>query len=89
VINIGRNTFSPRETTIKRHQIADTLTDVVGVHAVKAGFDVNQDKILNFFPAILRVVFFCKPGRLPERNRRQLPAGFAGPGTSGRSPIPT
>jgi hypothetical protein len=26
VLNIGRNTFSPRETTIKRNQVADTVT---------------------------------------------------------------
>ena len=36
VINIGRNTFSPRETTIKRHQIADTLTDVIGATPSRA-----------------------------------------------------
>ena len=30
VINIGRNTFSPRETTIERYLVADTATYVFG-----------------------------------------------------------
>jgi hypothetical protein len=50
VINIGRNTFSPRETTIKRTQIADTATYLLGRHTVKGGFDYSRDKILNYFP---------------------------------------
>src|SRR5207253_7597333 len=33
VINIGRNTFSPRETTIKRNQVADTATYIYGNHS--------------------------------------------------------
>ncbi|PYQ57417.1 MAG: hypothetical protein DMF58_18325, partial [Acidobacteria bacterium] len=50
VINIGRNTFSPRETTIKRYQIADTATYVLRNHTLKGGFDYNHDNILNYFP---------------------------------------
>ena len=32
VLTIGRNNFSPRETTIKRWQVADTLTWSRGAH---------------------------------------------------------
>jgi hypothetical protein len=50
VFTIGRNFFSPRETTIKRWQIADTATYLFGKHTLKGGFDVNNDEIFNFFP---------------------------------------
>ena len=80
-INIGRNTFSPRETTIKRHQIADTLTDVIGSHTVKGGFDVNQDKILNYFPGNFFGSYrFNSLADFQNGNRRQLPAGLRRPG---------
>jgi hypothetical protein len=50
LLTIGRNSFSPRETTIKRYQAADTVTLLFGNHTLKAGFDYNKDDILNFFP---------------------------------------
>lgn len=50
VLLVGRNSFSPRETTINRYQAADAVTVLVGTHALKAGFDYNKDDILNFFP---------------------------------------
>ena len=50
VLRIGRNFFSPRETTIKRLQVADTLTLVRGAHKLKGGFDFQFDDILNYFP---------------------------------------
>ena len=50
MLTIGRNNFSPRETTIKRWQIADTVTMVRGAHKLKSGFDFQFDDILNYFP---------------------------------------
>src|SRR5579872_4289319 len=50
VIFIGRNSFSPRETTITRYQIADTATYVLQNHTFKGGFDYVHDNILNWFP---------------------------------------
>jgi Carboxypeptidase regulatory-like domain/TonB dependent receptor len=50
VITIGRNSFSPRETTIKRTQIADTATYIFSNHTFKGGFDYSHDKIFNYFP---------------------------------------
>jgi len=50
VLIFGRNFFSPRETTIERFQIADTVTLVRGAHSLKVGADLNFDSIKNFFP---------------------------------------
>jgi hypothetical protein len=50
VLRIGRNFFSPRETTVDRLQFADTLTWVRGAHKLKTGVDLQFDDILNFFP---------------------------------------
>src|SRR6266508_2396018 len=36
---IGENFFSPRETTIRRYQIGDTATTLLGNHTFKGGFD--------------------------------------------------
>ena len=84
VINIGRNTFSPRETTIKRHQIADTLTDVIGAHTVKGGFDVNQDKILNYFPGnFFGSYVFNSLADFNNGLAASYLQAFAGPGTTG------
>ena len=84
VINIGRNTFSPRETTIKRNQIADTLNDVIGRHAVKVGFDVNRDKILNYFPGnFFGSYSFNSLADFQNGKAASFLQAFAGPGTTG------
>ena len=49
-ISIGRNSFSPRETTIHRQQYGDTVSWVRGRHSFKFGGDILRDSILNFFP---------------------------------------
>ena len=50
--NIGRNNFSPRETTIKRFQLIDNVSLVSGRSNYKFGLDFNFDRILNFFPGL-------------------------------------
>lgn len=50
ILTVGRNFFSPRETTIHRQQYADTLTISHGRHTFKVGADFIHDNILNFFP---------------------------------------
>lgn len=50
ILVVGRNFFSPRETTIERFQIADTLTWLAGDHTFKGGVDYLKDDIENFFP---------------------------------------
>ncbi|HEX8708049.1 MAG TPA: TonB-dependent receptor [Pyrinomonadaceae bacterium] len=49
---IGRNNFSPRETTIKRAQFIDNLSYVRGRSNFKFGVDFNFDRIFNFFPGL-------------------------------------
>jgi len=49
-LTIGRNSFSPRFTNIKRSQFADTLAWVRGRHTLKFGGSVMLDRISNFFP---------------------------------------
>jgi outer membrane receptor protein involved in Fe transport len=87
VLRIGRNFFSPRETTIERMQLADTLTWVRGEHKLKTGVDVQFDDILNFFPGNFSGVYVFNT--LAAFNRGVPAAGdtftqaFAGAGTSG------
>ena len=50
LLDVGRNSFSPRETTIHRQQYSDTVSWVHGRHTVKLGADFVRDHILNFFP---------------------------------------
>jgi outer membrane receptor protein involved in Fe transport len=88
VLVIGRNSFSPRETTIKRHQLADTVTWVTGAHTVKGGFDYNKDKILNFFPGNFSGVYtFNNLADFPNKPATYL-QNFPGPGTSGGTTNP-
>src|SRR5258705_2153101 len=44
-LNLGRNNFSPRETTIKRVQLIDNLSYLKGKSNYKFGIDVNFDRI--------------------------------------------
>src|SRR5918997_421099 len=58
---IGRNNFSPRETTIKRAQFVDNLSYVRGAHNFKAGVDFNFDRIFNFFPGFFTGQYTFSP----------------------------
>jgi outer membrane receptor protein involved in Fe transport len=88
VLTIGRNFFSPRETTIDRLQFADTLTWVRGAHKVRTGIDLQFDDILNFFPGNFSGVYVFNT--LAQFNRG-TPTGagdtftqaFPGEGTTG------
>lgn len=95
LLTIGRNFFSPRETTIKRFQFADTLTFVRGAHQLKAGVDVNRDQILNFFPGNFSGAYtFSSLSAFASGRPSNAAAGeryvqaFAGPGTSGATTNP-
>jgi outer membrane receptor protein involved in Fe transport len=93
VLTIGRNFFSPRETTIKRYQFADTATVLVGSHTFKGGFDYNHDEILNFFPGnfsgayTFASIASFQRGTPSAAGERYVQA-FAGPGTSGATTHP-
>lgn len=84
VLTIGRNFFSPRETTIKRWQIADTATFLWRDHTLKAGFDYNRDDILNFFPGNFSGSYtFSSIADYNKGKAASYLQAFPGPGTSG------
>jgi outer membrane receptor protein involved in Fe transport len=89
VLIIGRNSFSPRETTIKRNQIADTVTYVWAKHTFKGGFDWNRDKILNFFPGNFSGVYvFNSLADFTNKKPASYLQNFPGDGTSGGTTRP-
>ncbi len=84
VLTIGRNFFSPRETTIKRNQISDTATYVFGNQSFKAGFDLNRDKILNFFPGNFSGSYrFTSLADFANKKPASFTQAFPGQGTTG------
>jgi outer membrane receptor protein involved in Fe transport len=89
VLNIGRNTFSPRETTISRRQIADTATYVFANHTMKAGVDVSRDHILNYFPGnFFGSYTFNSLADFSNGKVASFTQAFAGPGTTGPTTNP-
>jgi outer membrane receptor protein involved in Fe transport len=93
VLTIGRNSFSPRETTIKRWQVADTFTVVKGPHKLKAGADVQADDILNYFPgnffgaySFQTLASFNRGA--PNGANESYTQAFAGAGTTGGTTHP-
>ena len=84
VITIGRNSFSPRETTIKRYQIADTATYILQNHTFKGGFDYNHDNILNYFPGNFFGSYrFNSLADFANKAPVSFTQAFPGPGTTG------
>ncbi len=84
ILNIGRNTFSPRETTIKRNQLADTATFIVQTHTLKGGFDYSKDNILNYFPGNFFGSYrFNTLADFANGTAASFTQAFPGPGTTG------
>jgi outer membrane receptor protein involved in Fe transport len=93
ILVIGRNFFSPRETTIKRLQVADTFTYLAGAHTLKGGFDYLQDEIKNFFPGNFSGAYTFNSiasfnRGLPNGAGERYVQAFAGPGTTGATTNP-
>jgi outer membrane receptor protein involved in Fe transport len=89
VLTIGRNFFSPRETTIKRWQVADTVTWVRGAHKLKGGFDFQFDDILNFFPGNFSGSYsFTSLAQFQSGRPATYVQAFAGTGTTGAETHP-
>ncbi|HEX8617038.1 MAG TPA: TonB-dependent receptor [Thermoanaerobaculia bacterium] len=89
VLTVGRNFFSPRETTIKRYQLADTLTYVLHDHTLKTGFDYSHDEILNYFPGNFSGSYqFDSIADYQNGKASRFLQAFAGPGTSGATTNP-
>jgi len=95
---VGRNSFSPRETTIHRQQYADSVSYVKGNNTFKFGFDIVNDHILNFFPGNFSGAYTFDSlenfGRslagvpLVAGSTSSLLEAFAGPGTTGPRTTP-
>src|SRR5262245_47833880 len=89
VLTIGRNTFSPRETTIDRWQVADTLTWARGLHKVRGGIDFQFDGILNYFPGnFFGAYTFASLAAFNLNQPVRYVQAFAGPGTTGATTHP-
>jgi outer membrane receptor protein involved in Fe transport len=93
ILTIGRNNFSPRETTISRVQIADTVTWIRGAHFIRMGGDMQFDRILNYFPGNFggsyqfNSLSSFQIGTPSAAGERYLQA-FAGAGTTGATTRP-
>ncbi len=88
VLTIGRNNFSPRETTISRWQVADTVTWLRGQHKFKGGFDFQFDDILNNFPGFFSGSYTFRTlasfaGGRPNGANEFYQQNFGGAGTTG------
>ena len=88
-LNIGRNNFSPRETTIKRFQIIDNVSLVSGRSNYKFGLDFNFDRILNFFPGLFSGSYTVPSYTAFANNAPSAyTQNFAGANTSGGTTEP-
>ena len=95
VLTIGRNNFSPRETTIKRWQFADTVDLRARARTrLKGGFDLQFDDILNLFPGFFGGSYTFSSlasfaGGRPNGRERVLPAELSpAPGPTGAATHP-
>jgi outer membrane receptor protein involved in Fe transport len=88
-LNIGRNNFSPRETTIKRAQFIDNVSIVSGRSAYKFGLDFNFDRVLNFFPGLFSGSYtFPSYATFASNSPSAYTQNFAGANTSGGTTNP-
>ncbi len=96
---LGRNNFSPRETTIRRGQVIDNVSYVRGRHNFKVGGDFNFDQIFNFFPGFFSGQYTFNPITVSgvalngyQAFERGIPSAFtqrfAIPGSSGATSKP-
>ena len=88
-INLGRNNFSPRETTVRRNQFIDNIVFSLGKHSLKTGVDVNVENILNFFPGLFGGQYtFNSLADFANRRPARFVQAFAGDGTTGPTTKP-
>jgi outer membrane receptor protein involved in Fe transport len=88
-LNIGRNNFSPRETTIKRVQFIDNVSYQQGRNNWKVGLDFNFDRIFNFFPGLFTGSYtFPSFTAFANNTPSAYTQNFAGAGTTGGTTHP-
>lgn len=93
VLTIGRNFFSPRETTIKGEEFSDNVSHTFGRHNLKVGIDATNERILNFFPGNFSGSYTFQSlasfaGGIPNGPGERFVQAFPGPGTSGPFTFP-
>ena len=83
-LQLGRNNFSPRETTIKRAQFIDVVSYTRGKHSLKFGADLNFDRVFNFFPGLFSGQFtFNSYALFASNTPASFTQNFPGSGTTG------
>lgn len=88
-LTIGRNNFSPRETTEEKAQFIDNVSYITGKHSLKGGIDVNIEKIKNFFPGFFGAGYtFTSYANFTNNVVASYTQAFAGAGTSGATTNP-
>ncbi len=88
-LQLGRNNFSPRETTIKRVQVIDVVSLTHGEHSFKFGADFNFDRVFNFFPGLFSGQFtFNSYALFASNTPAAFTQNFPGAGTSGGTTHP-
>lgn len=88
-LQLGRNNFSPRETTIKRAQFIDVVSYTRGKHSLKFGADLNFDRVFNFFPGLFSGQFtFNSYALFASNTPASFTQNFAGNGTTGGTTHP-
>jgi outer membrane receptor protein involved in Fe transport len=88
-LQLGRNNFSPRETTIKRVQFIDIVSYTRGKHSLKFGADLNFDRVFNFFPGLFSGQFtFNSYALFASNTPASFTQNFAGAGTPGGTTNP-
>ncbi len=88
-LTIGRNNFSPRETTEKKYQLIDNVSYIAGAHSLKGGVDVNLERIKNFFPGFEGAGYtYTSYANFTNNVVASYTQAFAGEGTSGFATFP-
>jgi outer membrane receptor protein involved in Fe transport len=88
-LTIGRNNFSPRETTEKKYQFIDNVSFIAGKHSLKGGVDVNIERIKNFFPGFFGAGYtYTSYANFTNNVVASYTQAFAGDGTTGPTTFP-
>jgi outer membrane receptor protein involved in Fe transport len=88
-LTIGRNNFSPRETTEKKFQFIDNISYFAGKQSLKGGVDFNFERIKNFFPGFFGGGYtYTSYANFANNVVASYTQAFAGDGTSGATTNP-
>lgn len=84
VLSLGRNSFSPRFTNAKTSQWTESLARTMGRHSFKIGYDMNIQRIGNFFPGNFSGSYtFNSYADFTNKKPFSFTQAFAGDNTTG------